>query len=150
MRKFTVLSGALVLSVAAMVLTAGPAQASTTVTTTCTAPVLYQPFLPWNDGNWYSLLPGESYDNVDGTGWTLSNGASLQAATLYDATQGSVLTLPSGAKAVSPVLCLNNTFPYMRMMLHSVAAGSVSFYISYLQSNGVWKTPQSTGSVTSS
>jgi hypothetical protein len=137
------------LSVLVGLLAASSAQATTTVTTTCTEPVLYQPFLPFLDGNWYSLTPGESYDNFDGTGWTLSNGANISTSTLQDGSTGSVLTLPKGAKAVSPQLCVNNTYPYMRMMLHAINGGSLSFTISYMSTSG-WKTAQSIGSVSTS
>jgi hypothetical protein len=148
MKKFGILTRAsLGLSVVIAMLAAGSAQA-TTISTTCTQPVLYQPFLPFNDGNWYSLVPGESYDSFPATGWTLSGGASVVTASLYDPTTGPVLNLPYGSKAVSPQMCLNNTYPYMRMMLHDVNSGSVSFQISYLQTSGVWKSWQSTGSVT--
>lgn len=135
-------------AVGALLGVTAPAQAATTATTTCTATVDYQPFLPWNDSNWYSLLPGESYDELTGTGWTLTGGASTVTTTVADGTVGTVLNLPKGSKAVTPPICLNNTYPYMRMMLHSIAGGSVSFSISYLQTNGTWKAPQSTGSAT--
>ena len=149
MKKFGILPRvSFGLGVVVALLAAGTAEA--TVTTTCTQPVLYQPFLPFGDGNWYSLLPGESYDNVDATGWTLSGGASLMKTTLQDGTAGQVLNLPYGAKAITSAACFSNTFPYMRMMLHAVNSGSVSFQISYLQTSGVWKAWQSTGSVTSS
>ena len=137
------------LSAGAALLAAGSAGA-TTISTTCTAPVLYQPFLPFGDANWYSLLPGESYDSVGSSGWTLSGGASIQTATLSDGSTGSVLDLPRGARAISPVTCLNNTYPYMRMMLRSVYGGTVGFQISYLLTTGTWKAWQSSGSVTTS
>ena len=137
------------LSVVVALLCAGSAQAAT-VSTTCTAPIVYQPFLPLGDSNWYALAPGESYDNFTGTGWTLSNGASISTTTLADGSTGSVLNVPYGGKVVSPVLCVNNTYPYMRMMLKTVGGGSVSFAISYMLNTGAWKSPQSVGSVTSS
>jgi hypothetical protein len=146
---FTHRSWALALGVVIALLAAGSAQATTATTTSCTQPVMYQPFLPFNDGNWYSLLPGESYDNFPATGWTLSNGATLTTTTLQDGSVGSVLNLKTGAKAVSPAVCVNNTYPYMRAMLHSVYAGSVNTSIAFLTTTG-WRSPQSVGSVTTS
>lgn len=145
MRKFRILgSGSLALAIG--LLTCASAQATQAVTTSCSEPAATQPFLPFGDSNYYVPVPGESYDKVSGTGWTLSNGASLQSTTLYDGTQGRVLNLPKGAQAVTPQVCINNTYPYLRTMLHSIAGGSVSMYVSYLQSDGSWKSLTLTGS----
>ena len=130
----------------AALVSAGTAQAATT--TTCTQPMLYQPFLPFLDGNWYSPAPGESYDNFDAGSWTLSGGAKTTSTTLKDGTTGLVLTLPKGAKAVSPPLCVNNTYPYMRTMENAANGGQLTFAISYLQTSGAWKAAQSIGTIT--
>ena len=146
MRIRTLRRGSVALSVLIGLFAAGSAQAAT-ISTTCTEPVLYQPFLPFLDGNWYSLTPGESYDNFDGTGWTLSGGATITSATLQDGTTGSVLTLPKGSKAVSPPICLDNTYPYMRTMLKDANAGSLGFSISYLTTSGTYGTARTMSSV---
>ena len=150
MKLRTLRHGSVGLSVVVALLSAGSAQASTTVSTTCTAPALSQPFLSYLDGNGYSAAPGESYDNFSGTGWTLSGGAKISTTTLADGTTGSVLTLPFGSKAVSPgTVCVNNTYPYMRTMFQQAGGGSVTFAMSYLQTNGTWKAPQNFGPVQS-
>jgi hypothetical protein len=100
-------------------LAAGPAQAATT--TSCTTPSLVeQPFLYAGDSNYYAPLPGESYDNVAGTGWTLSGGAKIVTTTLLDGLTGSVLDLPSGSKAISPGICVTNEYPSARTLLRNV------------------------------
>lgn len=137
------------LSVVVALLSAGSAQAATSVSTTCTAPVLYQPFLQYNDSNWYSLTPGQSYDNFSGTGWTLSGGAAVSTNTLADGYTGSTLNLPRGAKAVSPELCVDNAYPYMRTMLKALNGGSVSFTISYMLTTGAWGSAKNIGTVSS-
>jgi hypothetical protein len=154
MKLWTLPRTALGLGATVAVLGAGLAQvatanAATTVTypTTCTQPVLYQPFLPFLDGNWYSLTPGESYDAFDGGGWTLSASATVNSATVQDGTSGSVLTLPKGAKAVSPPLCVNNTYPYARMMLQGANSGAVTFSIAYMTTTGNYGSAKPIGTV---
>ena len=57
-------------------LVAGSAQAATTVdTSACTAPLLSQPFASAGDYNWYTLVPGESPDSFNGTGWAAQRGS---------------------------------------------------------------------------
>jgi hypothetical protein len=129
--------------------TAGGAQASTTSTTTsCTAPPVSQPFLSWGDSAWYSVAPGESYDNFAGTGWTLSGGAKIVSTTLADGRVGEILDLPSGAKAVSPATCVNDAYPYLKTIVRSTNHGTANISIAYLGTNG-WGKDQSTGFVTS-
>src|ERR1700761_9522473 len=41
----------------------------------CPSYSLSQPFLAWGDTHEYTLLSGESVDNVGGLGWPLSGGA---------------------------------------------------------------------------
>jgi hypothetical protein len=153
MKLRTLARGTAGMAVLAGLLSAAPAYAATssvTYPTTCTSPVLYQPFLPFLDGNWYSLTPGESYDNFDGGSWTLSGGATTTSTTLQDGTTGLVLSLPKGSKAVSPPLCLNNTYPYMRVMEQAANAGQLSFAISYMSTTGTYGSSKSIGSVTPS
>src|SRR6202035_3268533 len=95
MKPRTLRRSSIGLSIAVAMLLAGSAEAAT-VSTTCTAPALYQPFLSYLDGNGYSLAPGESIDNFSATGWTLSGGAKISTTKLADGTTGSVLTLPPG------------------------------------------------------
>ncbi len=92
-------------------LAASPALASTSITdsppssldgTPCAPLTFTQALLSAGDSAWYTMVPGESSDNLAGTGWTLSGGASITATTLADGTTGQVLDLPSGATAYTP------------------------------------------------
>jgi hypothetical protein len=149
MKLWTLVRCSVGLTLLAALFTAGPAQAVTsTYATSCTEPVLYQPFLPFLDGNWYSLTPGEAYDEFDAGGWTLSNGAATVSTALQDGTTGLTLSLPKGSKAVSPPLCVNNTYPYMRMMEKSPNGGSLTFAISYLANTGTYGAAKTIGSIT--
>ena len=67
-----------------------------------------KPLLSFGDSNWYTLTPGESLDNFDGGGWTLTGGAQIQTTDLADGQTGSVLDLPSGSTAVSPTICVDS------------------------------------------
>jgi hypothetical protein len=111
----------------------------------CLAPSLSQPFLPWGDANWYTLAPGETLGNFDGTGWTLSGGARVLPTTTQGGTPGTVLDLPSGASAVSPPMCVTPEDPKARAMVRDVAGTQgVRFAISYLGTTS-WQSPQSAG-----
>ena len=101
-------------------------------TTSCTYPALTQPFLAVGDANWYTLAPGQTVDSFNGSGWTLRNGATVASAKVASGKPGSVLHLPSGAQAVSPPMCVDETFPTARMMIRSVkGAGSVDVSATY-------------------
>jgi hypothetical protein len=124
-----------------------PVQAASADTTACQNPLLSQPFLSVGDQNLYTLAPGESVDNFDGTGWTLSGGANLVTTTLADGNTGQVLDLPSGSKAVSPVMCVNLGYQTIRTMVRNVVgAEGVFFYVAY-QGTNTWNNPKNTGQV---
>lgn len=128
-------------------LAASPALASTGVdTSACSAPGLSQPFASVKDSNWYTLTAGQSVDNFDGGGWTLT-GASIQTTVLADGTIGEVLNLPSGAKAVSPTMCVDNGYQTARTNVRDVVGSEgVFFYVSYEGTN-TWTNPQNSGQV---
>jgi hypothetical protein len=129
------------------VLAAGPANAATTTVDTsfCAMPVLTQPFLSAGDTNWYTLTPGETPGNFDGTGWTLSGGAKIVTTTLADGSTGSVLDLPSGSKAVSPTICVTSDYPTARAEVRDVVGSEgIFFYVSY-EGTSTWNTPKNTG-----
>jgi hypothetical protein len=90
-------------------------------TSPCPGEQFTQPFLPFGDSGYYTLAPGESADNFDGTGWTLSGGASIVTTTLADGTTGQVLDLPAGSAAVSPTMCVSTGSQGGRMMTQVVA-----------------------------
>jgi hypothetical protein len=135
-------------------LVASPALASTAATASptpntsaCTAPTLSQPLLSIGDSNWYTLTPGETVDNFNGSGWTLSGGAQIKSVPLADGATGSVLDLPTGSQAVSPTLCVNSGYKTIRTEVRDlVGSAGVHFYVSY-EGTSSWGTPQDTGLV---
>jgi len=138
-----------VLATVATSLVASPAMADPS---SCSAPSLVQPFLSWNDSNFYTLAPGESADNFAGAGWSLNGQASIQSTQLADGTTGNVLDLPAGSSAVSSPMCVASSYPTARMMIQQAGGwGGVRFSVSYQDpSTGNWSQPQTTGWVHSS
>jgi hypothetical protein len=136
--------------IAALVVGSAPsAMAATSAvdTSACADPLLSQPFLSAHDGNWYTLMPGQSVDNFDGTGWQLSGGATIVTTRLADGSVGAVLNLPSGSKAVSPTMCVTSAYPTARTMVRNVTGSEgVFFYVSY-EGRDTWARPKNTGQV---
>lgn len=137
------------LGVVLAAVSAAPAQAATTPVNTsmCTTPAFSQPFLSWQDTNWYALAPGESADQFTGAGWVLSGGAKIVTTTLADGTTNSVLDLPGGSQAVSPTICLTSAYPEARMMVNNISGsngGNVGFSVSYAGTASA-TTPTQTG-----
>jgi hypothetical protein len=128
---------------------AGTAQAAATTTvldtSSCTDPLLSQPFVSSHDSNWYTLAPGENADSFGGAGWTLSGGASITTTTLADGSVGTVLNLPSGAQAESPIMCVTSAYPVARAEVRDVKGSEgVFFYVSYEGTN-TWPNARNTG-----
>lgn len=146
-RRSLTLSGTFAVLLFGLAASPALADTSTVDTSACTVPAVSQPFLSVNDSNWYTLTPGESVDNFDGGGWTLTGGANIQTVQLDDGQTGSVLDLPSGSKAVSPTICVNSGFQTARTMVRNVVgAEGVFFYVSYAGTN-TWDVPKNTGQV---
>jgi hypothetical protein len=128
----------------------GPATAmaeAPTTTSSCATAVFSQPFLFVGDSNWYTLMHGQTVDNFDGTGWTLSGGATMVQTTLANGKAGAVLDLPSGSKAVSPTTCITQYYPRARVMVRNLKGSEgVFFYVSYLGTS-TWDKPKNTGQV---
>lgn len=103
-------------TVAACVWVAAPSALADSGLSSCPSVGLIQPFLAYGDSNSYMLVQGQSVDNFDGTGWTLSGGANLVATTLADGANGLVLDLPPGASATSPVTCVQSGMPTARVI----------------------------------
>jgi hypothetical protein len=140
-------SSILAVFVAGFAATPAFAGTSSVDTSGCSAPQLSQPLLWAGDSNWYTLTPGESADNFDGSGWTLTGGAQIKTTTLADGQTGSILDLPSGSKAVSPTMCVDTGYQTVRTDVRNVVgAEGVQFYVSYAGTN-TWNTPQNTGQV---
>jgi hypothetical protein len=132
---------------------AGASAHAATVTTTpidtswCPSPLLSQPFASFKDDGFYTLMPGESADGFNGTGWQLSGGAEIVTTTLADGTVGQVLNLPSGSEAVSPPMCVSSDYPTARTMVRDVKGSEgVFFYVGYEGTN-TWTNPRNTGQV---
>jgi hypothetical protein len=128
----------------------GPATAiaeTPTTTSSCATGVFTEPFLFVGDSNWYTLMPGQAVDNFDGTGWTLSGGATIVQTTIRNGKTGAVLDLPSGSRAVSPTICVTRYYPRARMMVRNVKGSEgVFFHVSYLGTS-TWDKPKNTGQV---
>jgi hypothetical protein len=146
-----------------MTFAAGPAQAAsnsstpvlptklaglaTVDTSMCFDQAFVQPFAAFNDNGFYTLMPGESADDFNGAGWTLSNGASIETTTLDDGATGQVLDLPGGSAAVSPLMCVRSNYPTARTMIRDAASGAgVQVYVSYAGTN-TWEQPKTAGKV---
>jgi hypothetical protein len=99
----------------------------------CPSNSLSQPFLAWGDTNEYTLLPGESVDNVTGDGWELWRGANLATTSLEDGQVGQVLDMPAGSVAVTPPMCVNaSAYPMARTMVQDVSGTEgVAVYVAY-------------------
>lgn len=99
---------------------AAPVQAATLLRgsgDSCSESSDSQPFLPWQDANFYRLVPGSTFAAGAG-GWTLQGGATLvDGGDPYDVTgSGSPasLSLPAGSSAQSPFTCVDVTQPTFR------------------------------------
>jgi hypothetical protein len=111
----------------------------------CGPQTMAQPFHSAGDQNWYTLMYGQSENAFDGSGWTLSGGASIQTTTLADGSTSTVLDLPSKSQAVSPTICVTSDYPRMRTMVRNVKGSEgVFFYVSYLGTS-TWDKPKNTG-----
>jgi hypothetical protein len=130
---------------------AGPAAAKQVAlqpadTSACVSPPLSQPFLAWNDSNFYALAPGESPGSFAGTGWTLSGGAQIKTAVLGSGATGSVLDLPAGSQAVSPAMCVTADYPNARTMVQGGSSGGIAFSVSYAGTKTA-NNPKKTGKI---
>jgi hypothetical protein len=127
---------------------ASPRPAASPVDTSACAQLAFsQPFAPFGDYGYYTLVPGESVDNFVGTGWTFSGGAGLVQTRLRDRSTGLVLNLPGGSSATSPLMCVSSNYPTARTMIRDVRGSSgVRFYVSYAGSRS-WTKPRTTGLV---
>lgn len=125
------------LTTAVAVMAASPALAAQidvsglgwTDASSCSPPALTQPFASAGDSNWYTLTPGETPGSFNGSGWTLTGGASIEGG---QAGAGSVLDLPSGSQAVSPPMCVASDYPTARTMVRDVVgAQGVHIFVAY-------------------
>jgi hypothetical protein len=78
---------------------------------------LSQPFLSWNDANYYDLVSGGDFEGSL-TGWTLTGGAGVTSGSEPYAATGKLgsksIALPAGASVQSPYFCVNADEPSFR------------------------------------
>lgn len=130
-------------------LAASPALAGTTTfvdTSWCSAPQVSQPFLSAKDSNWYALASGQTVDNFDGGGWTLSGGAHLTTTQLGDGQTGSVLDLPKGSQAVSPTICVQSDYPTARTLVQNGPGANIAVAVAYAGTKS-WDKPTPAGGI---
>ena len=98
-------------------LTASPALAATTLTTTagCTTPATAPWLAPFGDWRSYFLAPGGSFE-ANTQSWKLTGGATTSTGSgpLRLGAHARSLRLPAGATATSPVFCVDLNYPTLR------------------------------------
>jgi hypothetical protein len=113
----------------------------------CEAPLLFQPFSGLKDTRHYVLAPGGDFSDPSGAGWQFFGGARIVDDTKPDGTTGGSLYMPSGSAAVSPVMCVDMTYPTARLWARTLSGdGDVDFAVSYAATKSELK-PQSVGHV---
>src|SRR4051794_7006256 len=75
-------------------------------------------FAPWGDGAQYKLAPDGGFE-AGASGWTLSDGAAVQAGNepfqVGGDADASALSLPAGAEATGPRVCIDVAHPTIRL-----------------------------------
>lgn len=98
----------------------------------CVAPVFTQPFAELKDSRDYVLAPGGDFSDASGAGWQLLGGAHIVTDEAPDGTVGGSLLMPSGSTAVSPVMCVDMSYPTARLWARTLDGdGDVAFSVSY-------------------
>jgi hypothetical protein len=113
----------------------------------CQAPALSQPFSDLKDNRDYVLAPGGDFSDPSGAGWQFFGGARIDDVAKPDGSTGGALYMPSGSMAVSPVMCVDMTYPTARLWAQTLGGdGNVSFSVSYAGTKSELK-PQDVGHV---
>src|SRR3954454_8778170 len=98
----------------------------------CVAPVFGHPFVDFKDSRDYVLAPGGDFDDPSGAGWQFFGGARVVRDDPREGTSGGSLYMPSGSGAVSPVMCVDMSYPTARMWARTLDGdGDVDFSVSY-------------------
>ena len=98
----------------------------------CQAPLFSQPFSGLKDNRDYVLAPGGNFSDPSGAGWQFFGGAQIVTDTAPDGTTGGSLYMPSGSTAVSPVMCVDMSYPTARLWAQTLGGdGDVKFSVSY-------------------
>jgi hypothetical protein len=147
------------LTVAGPSVVAPVASAAAVAPATCPSTTLSQPFLPWSDSNYYSLVSGGDFESAS-TGWTLSGGATRVAGSETYAVSGKLgaysLALPAGASAQSPLTCVgvaDRTFRFfakgesssatlVAQVVFQTLIGPIALPVGVLAPSGVWAPTQ--------
>jgi hypothetical protein len=157
-RRYRLLLAGLVASLALVCISAGTARAAALINTDpCDGATLTQPFLQWNDSNYYKLMPGGSFEGSL-TGWTLTGGAGKVAGSEPYGVTGSVgkwsMNLPAGSSVQSPYTCVDAAYPFFRFfgrnngLLSTVAVsvvykeplvGAVAVPVGVFALSGTWQ-----------
>jgi hypothetical protein len=113
----------------------------------CLAPALTQPFWALRDTRHYVLAPGGDFSDPSGAGWQFFGGARIVNDIRPDGTTGGSLYMPSGSTAVSPVMCVDMTYPTARLWARTLSGdGDVTFAVSYTATKSELK-PQDVGHI---
>jgi hypothetical protein len=92
---------------------------------TCGSQPESQPFAQWGDANYYTPMPGGSFE--PGTpGWLLHNGAAVVSGNeSFNVAGGShSLRLPAGSSAMSPPACTGVDHPSARLFVRNTGSSS--------------------------
>jgi hypothetical protein len=123
---------------------AAPAQAYTAPSNPygCTPDATLSPvFSPW--GDWSQYTPVDNQGLEDGaTGWRLSGGASVVLGNepwkVAGRADAKSLDLPAGSSAITPAICVDETYPYFRLFARNAGAatGSLKIEVLFLDARG--------------
>jgi hypothetical protein len=131
-----------------------PVTAEAASATSCPAATLTQPFVSWSDSNYYSLVPGGSFETGEAP-WTLTGGAKVAPGSETFAVTGklgsSSLSLPQGAVAQSPFTCVEPNDRTLRLFARSEgSSASVRIAVVYQTILGNVAIPVGTAAAASS
>jgi hypothetical protein len=155
--KLAVVGAASSLAVLASIAPAAHANVLSIFGGLCGSPPASQPFAPWGDTNYYTPVPGGSFES--GTpSWLLSGGAKVVSGNeSYKVAGGSrSLSLPAGSSATSPAMCTGTDYPSARLFVRNSGSSSSRLNVwaiyppvlgllpdkvslGYLSGSGTWK-----------
>lgn len=83
-----------------------------------------QMFLPWSDSDFYSLAPGGGTPST--SGWTVKNVSSSPDRDSWSGSSGSLVFTSGDSEAVTPVMCVNLSYPTLRFFLKNAGGNGKS------------------------
>lgn len=97
----------------------------------CPGQTFSQPFLDFEDTNFYTLVEDSLFDAGSGD-WSLRGGAKLVDGNRPDGSAGQALQLPPGGLAISPPVCVTLQYPTARAWVQTVRGwGGVTVGVYY-------------------